>query len=309
MDFDQLRYFVSVAQTLNFTQAAKLHYITQPAISRRITELEKELGARLFLRSSHQVALTREGEEFFRYALSVLDMTASAKRRVRNIALGKTGHIRLSAISTLDHVVHRVLAVFSRRCPQVQIDLEFSTGMVQMSAINKGEYDFYFSFQTLLQSNESLSYLVTDEDRFHLFVPDTFAGRVDPDDFTSLAPLPLITDSRSEGPFRVDQVFSICRARGFDTGNIIACNDLRAVAAFTNAGMGFTLFPGAAGKSINTEHVRSFPIPGDDALTVNAVGWDPRSGNSAAAEFLAVLRELYGGGDKLPLPASDLHQI
>ena len=297
MDLDQLRYFVSVAQMLNFTQAARLHYITQPAVSRRITELEKELGARLFLRSSHQVTLTPEGEEFFRYALSVLDMTAATRRRVQNIAAGKTGHIRLSAISTLDHVVHRVLSRFTRRYPQVQIDLDFSTGMVQMSAINKGEYDFYFSFLTLLQSSGSLSYQITDQDRFHLFVPRAFARRVDVDDFTSLAPLPLITEERSEGPFLVDQVFRICQARGYDTGNIIACSDLRSVSAFANAGMGFTLFPGAAEKSINTEHIDAFPIPGEDALLINAVGWDPRSGNSAVPAFLSVLRELYGGED------------
>lgn len=293
MDFDQLRYFVSVAQTLNFTQAAKFHYITQPAISRRITELEKELETKLFVRNSHQVSLTRAGEEFFQYALSVLDMTSSAKQRVRNIAAGKTGRIRISAVSTSDHVVNRVLSLFHRRCPNVQIDLDFSTGVVQMAAINKGAYDFYFSFQNLLQSNENLEYLVTDLDRFHLFVPNEYAHLVDVNDFSSLARLPLIMEDRSEGPFLADQMLAVCRARGLEADNIIACNDFRTVVAFTNAGMGFTLFPRAVGRSVNTDHIISFSIPGDDALTTNAVGWDPSSGNNTAGEFLNVIRELY----------------
>ncbi len=294
MDFDQLRYFVSVAQTLNFTQAARLHYITQPAISRRITELEKELGAKLFIRSSHHVQLTRAGEEFFRYALAALDSTTAVKQRVHNIASGKTGRIRISAVSTSDHAVNQVLSRFVRQCPDVQIDLDFSTGMVQMAAINKGEYDFYFSFETLLRSSHNLEYLVTDTDRFHLFVPSQHASLVDVNDFTALNQLPLVTESRSEGPFLVDRVFALCQARGFDTSNLIPCNDYRTVVAFTSAGMGFTLFPGSIGRSINTDCITAFPIPGDDAETVNAIGWDPHTGNNTAAEFLKVIRQLYG---------------
>lgn len=68
MDFDQLRYFISIAQSRNFTNAAKMHHITQPAISRRIDSLEKEIGCKLFVRNSHSVALTDAGQEFFEYA-------------------------------------------------------------------------------------------------------------------------------------------------------------------------------------------------------------------------------------------------
>lgn len=293
MDFDQLRYFVSVAQTLNFTQAAKLHYITQPAISRRITDLEKELGTQLFVRSSHQVRLTHAGEEFFQYALTALDMNTVVKQRLNNIAAGKTGRVRISAVFTCEHVVNRVLTQFVRLYPHVQIDLDFSTGMVQLEAINKGAYDFYFSFQTLLQSNQRLDYIVTDTDRFHLFVPSEYAHLADVNDFTSLSPLPLVTESRTEGPFLVEQVFTICQNRGFDISNMIACSDFRSVVAFTNASMGFTLFPRAAGRSVNTDHIVSFSIPGDDALTANAIGWDPTSGNNTAKEFLRTIRELF----------------
>lgn len=296
MDFDQLRYFVSVAQTLNFTQAAKLHYVTQPAISRRITDLEKELDVKLFIRSSHQVQLTRAGEEFFRYALSALDNNADAAHRVRSIAAGKTGRIRISAVGATEHLIHRTLALFSRRYPNVEIDLDFCTGMVQLSAINKGEYDFYFSFESLLQSTQRLEYQVTDMDRFHLFVPGSYAHLVDINDFSALGDLPLVTESHSEGPFLVDRVFEICQTRGFDVGNLIACHDLRTVVAFINAGMGFTLLPRVVGRCVNTDHVVSFSIPGEDALTTNAIGWDPKNENNTAMEFIRVIRELYGEG-------------
>jgi DNA-binding transcriptional LysR family regulator len=295
VDFDQLRYFVSVAQTLNFTQAARLHYITQPAISRRITDLEKEMGTRLFLRNSHQVALTRAGEEFFQYALSVLDMTTVTQQRLHNIAAGKEGHLRISAVPTSEHVLYKILSAFSHRYPAVQLDLNICTGVAQIASINKGEHDFYFSFEKLLQASERLDYLVTDLDRFHLFVPAEYAHGVDVHDFTSLGGLPLVTESRAEGPFLVEQVFSLCASRGFDTTHTLSCSDIRSVAVLTNAGMGFTLFPKAVGRSICTDHVISFSLPGDDALTTNAVGWDPNNRNDTAQVFLDLLREYYSG--------------
>ena len=64
MDMNQLNYFISVAQTLNFTEAAKRNGITQPSISHHINELEKQLGARLFLRDRRSVTLTDAGREF-----------------------------------------------------------------------------------------------------------------------------------------------------------------------------------------------------------------------------------------------------
>lgn len=294
MDFNQLEYFVSVAQTLNFTQAAKIHYITQPAISRRITDLEKELGVQLFIRNSHQVVLTGAGEEFFRYAQSVLESTAAVKQRIRALAEGKTGIIRISAVPTSEPTVNRVLTRFVQDFPNVQIELKFSTGVAQIAGINSGTFDFYFSFENLLQSSGKLTTVVTDVDRYQLFVPGEYAHRVDIHDFRSFGDLPLIMESRVEGPFLVEQVLRICHARGYDTNNMISCNDVNSVVACANAGMGFTLFPMALGRSINTDHLVAFTLDGDDACTTNAIGWNPENTNTTAAQFRKTVIALYG---------------
>lgn len=64
MEIRQLRYFIAVADTLNFSRAAETVYLSQPALSRQISDLEKELGLKLFRRSTRQVELTNSGEEF-----------------------------------------------------------------------------------------------------------------------------------------------------------------------------------------------------------------------------------------------------
>lgn len=66
MHLEQLRYFLSVARHRNFTEAAREFYMTQPAITHQISALERELGTKLFLRTTRNVSLTRAGSSFWR---------------------------------------------------------------------------------------------------------------------------------------------------------------------------------------------------------------------------------------------------
>ena len=69
MNTEQLRYFVSVARYRNFTETAREFYVTQPAVTHQISALEREVGARLFLRTTRNVSLTRAGELFLELSL------------------------------------------------------------------------------------------------------------------------------------------------------------------------------------------------------------------------------------------------
>lgn len=73
MDFNTLKYYVDVAELLNFTQAAKKNFISQPAMSANIKALEKEVGHALIVRDHHHVALTNSGETFLGYAKQLLE--------------------------------------------------------------------------------------------------------------------------------------------------------------------------------------------------------------------------------------------
>ncbi len=92
MDITQLRYFISVAQTLNFTEAARRSGVTQPLISHHIVELEKQLGGKLFLRSRHQVTLTDAGRRFLPAAVEIVELADKAVFQFHQDQQGNSRH-------------------------------------------------------------------------------------------------------------------------------------------------------------------------------------------------------------------------
>lgn len=298
MDFDQLKYFISVVQAKNFTAASKHHHISQPAISRRIADLESELGCRLLMRDSHNVSLTDAGKEFYEYAVSVLSETDTITHRLDNIAKGRVGHITLCVVPTSAHIIRMVMYEFYRRYPNIQVDIYYYQGKDQIASIRQGKHDFYFSFRSLLEAHGDLRLMTTDYDRYELYVPGLHAHRVDPNDLRSISFLPLITESWTDAPFLVRQILDICQIRGFDISHTVTVNSFQSVIDMTNAGIGFTLFPHATSRSTCTDALVAFPLSGSDAIQENAMAWNENAMNDSTACFLQVCKEMFRNAAK-----------
>ncbi|WP_411139999.1 LysR family transcriptional regulator [Streptomyces sp. x-80] len=124
MEFQQMRYVVAVAETGGFTRAAERCHVVQSALSHQIARLEKELGARLFDRTSRSVRLTAAGAAFVPVARQTLQAAERARAEVEAASGEVRGRLAVGAISTVAAVdLARELGAFRTRCPQVRVSL------------------------------------------------------------------------------------------------------------------------------------------------------------------------------------------
>jgi len=124
MELRHLRYFVAVAEALNFTKAAARLHLAQPALSRQVSDLEEELGVDLLKRTSHGVLLTEEGKYFLRDAQEILQRADESVARVRAIARGNIGEVQVGYLPPLElHILPRALAEFRKTTPGVNVVL------------------------------------------------------------------------------------------------------------------------------------------------------------------------------------------
>mgnify|MGYP005839105659 CR=1 FL=1 len=126
MDTHSLQVFIAVADSGSFTAAGEQLFLTQPAISKRIAQLEQQLDSRLFDRIGRQVHLTEAGRALLPRARQVLNDITDIRRHMASLSGEIAGTLR---IGTSHHIgLHRlppVLRQFSRQYPQVKLDIHF----------------------------------------------------------------------------------------------------------------------------------------------------------------------------------------
>ena len=125
MEIRQLRYFAKVAETLNFSDAAKALYITQSTLSQQIKQLEQELNAPLLLRNSHSVSLTEVGEELLPYALRTLHAADLCVDRIHDLQQLLTGTLNIGVTYTFSPILAETLLVFMKRYPHVRLNIYY----------------------------------------------------------------------------------------------------------------------------------------------------------------------------------------
>lgn len=142
MDIEALRAFLAVADTRSFSRAAEQAFLTQPAMSKRISALEQELGLRLFDRIGRQVRLTEAGVMLVERARAIINAVEEAKSSLSNPSGAIIGPLRLG---TSHHVgLHRLppaLKHFHERYPHVQLDLRFMDSEQACRAVEQAELE------------------------------------------------------------------------------------------------------------------------------------------------------------------------
>ncbi|MBP1626613.1 MAG: hdfR 3 [Holophagaceae bacterium] len=145
-DFRRLQAFLVLARRLNFTKAAAELNLTQSALSYRITELERAMGCRLFLRSSRVVELTEGGYACFRMVEPLLLAYEEVLRRCQCLASQEAGSLTLGFLGGIEmYYLPGILREFARIQPATQVQMRYLTLAAMMPAILGGEIDCGFT--------------------------------------------------------------------------------------------------------------------------------------------------------------------
>lgn len=141
-DFTTLRLFVAVADERSLTRAAEREHLALAAVSKRVSDLEQQLGIQLLYRQPKGVELTPAGHALLHHARTVMDNLRKMNADLSEFSAGVKGHVRIHAnTSAVIQFLPEDLSSFSRRHPAVKIDLEERVSADTLRALREGLTD------------------------------------------------------------------------------------------------------------------------------------------------------------------------
>lgn len=292
MNTEWLEIFREVAARGSLTAAAQSLGYTQPTVSRQLSALEDELGAKLFDRMARGVRLTEEGHALLAHTGAVLGNLAAARTAIEDLRTLDAGRLRIGAFDSADAtLVPRALAAFRAAHPRVALSLTEGSSVPQLDRLRAGELDVavvgIYPDRTIDTAPFELDHLLDDELMVALPAGHRLAGR------RAVRLTELADESWVEGfPTTAGVLEEICRVAGFRPRIDFAVRQWSAKQGFVAAGLGLTLVPLIAADAARPDIALVKLRPGEApvrkvyAATVRGVARSP-----AVTAFLTCLRE------------------
>ncbi|HTO06975.1 MAG TPA: LysR family transcriptional regulator [Myxococcota bacterium] len=297
MTLDELETFVSIATGGGFTGASRRLHRSQPAISRRIQQLEQALDAELFERVGRSVRMSPAGRALLPFAEAALAAAREGERAVRGAAGAKSAPValRLAMVGTLadSHVV-TALRAFRRRFGDASLELRTATSREVSALVRRGEADLGLRY--FADPDRALESLALGSERLHVVVPAdhpmrarrvkglaVFAG----ERWLAFPPDPRHPESSG---LALD---GLLRAAGVLRPVIQPVDSLTAQKRLVEAGLGIALLPASSFRDeLRRGTLRTIAVAGLRAeQPVVAVRRRGAASGRAASEFLALLRK------------------
>lgn len=290
MDLDSLNAFVKVVDEGSFSLAAEQLNITQPAISKRIQNLEKNLNVSLFERLQREVSLTQAGETLLPHALAILQSVDNAKLAIRELDTSVTGSLRIVASHHIGlHRLPKILKEFSQRYADVDLQLNFLDSESAYPLLNHNNADLAFvtipkevreGFNCHLEWHDPMSFICSNAH------PLAQQGQITPDE---LSQHNAILPSTSTLTYRV--VAELFREHRLDLKANIPTNYLETMKMMASAGMGWSVLP----NTMVDESLHVLPIfRGRISRKLGAISYQKKQLSKAARAFIEIAESVWG---------------
>lgn len=243
MEMRQLRYFVAVAEELHFGHAAQRLHIAQPALSRQIQTLEKELMVQLLFRNRRRVQITAAGQVFLDHARLVLARAEDAVLAAQRAGGGVSGSLNLGFVGSATYdVLPGALRAFREVAPHVELVLSEMTVHAQLEALNEKRIDI--GLLRLPARTAGLVFRRISRERLYVALPSPHRlAQLPAVRLASLAGEAFVLYPDYPQPSWTEFVIGLCQQAGFHPTIAQRTVEIQTTLSLVAAGIGVSIVP------------------------------------------------------------------
>lgn len=248
MELRHLKYFLAVAEELNFTKAAEKLCISQPPLSRQIKELENELGAKLFERNNKKVTLTEAGKYFKNKVENQLQGLEAVVLKTKRISENVNGEYRIGYISsTFSNKITQLVQFLTQKYPYLKIKLYEVSTAKQISALEQNKLDLGIIRAPLI-STKVISKLWF-KDYYSFVYNNQLMTNIK--DLSDLKNKVFVFFNKDYAPTYYNSLHEICSQYGFIPNVVHESNNINSIIQLVRNGLGVSIVP----SSLKNSHI------------------------------------------------------
>lgn len=288
----QIEYFLATAKHLNFTEAAKSLYVSQPSLSRQIAMLENEIGTKLFFRTNRNVRLTSAGIVLFNKINGVIESIENAIESAKEPSIGENCTLTIGCLESMNTSIFlpNIIRKFKEKHKNINLILESHSFKDLREKMINGKLDIIFTLSFEIDDSLGIlwdtvyrgnSYIIMDSSH-----PLASRSNIRIEDLKNEK---FVIISRDESPKGFDSIINICRKNGFEPKIVKQLPNVESVLLCVEAGVGVALFDSQV--RYNNKNIKVFKVENDyiDVIMV----WKKENMNSSIPHFVnGVLSEV-----------------
>ncbi|QCX33302.1 LysR family transcriptional regulator [Caloramator sp. E03] len=282
----QIEYFLAVAKYLNFTEAAKSLYISQPSLSKQIALLEQEIGTPLFLRGKRNVHLTPAGEVLFKELRGIKEGIENAIDKCRQAGLGENCTMTIACLDAMDTAMFlpEIIKRFRKQYPNITLFFERHTFKTLREKLINGSIDVVFTLS--FEIDDALGILYEEICKVNSSIVMSSQHPLANREYLTLEDVRgenFVLITRDESPRGFDSVINVCRKHGFTPHIVKQLPNVESLLLSVELGIGITLFDSSI-RVHNKNELKFFKIE-DDIISI-VMAWRKENLNPAVPLFV-----------------------
>jgi len=290
INLQQIGYFLAVAKYLNFTEAAKNLYVSQPSLSKQIALLEGEIGVQLFIRTKRTVNLTAAGEYLFEKLSGIHEAIYSAVDEARRIDSDCTGSLTIGCLEMLDtnQFLLSPMEYFNSIYPNINITLERHSFKALRERLLSGKLDMIFTLSFELEAMNVESRTIYETSGCIAVSRSNPLAAREVVRLEDLKDEKFLMISRDETPNGFDSIIALCRSHGFTPNIVKQLPNAESLLLCVESGQGVALLDSYV-RVFDSNKVRRIPLENNQVQVV--IAWKSENRNPSIKLFVDTLLE------------------